>query len=457
MGFVEDAWKAVSGQTARENRERFEQAQRIIETAKEKYEQYQKKLDMSRTHTEKKLGEFGQYRVNCISSDISAYVDVFSSFGNLEYNDNLPALAGFNLPMENRQMLQDLRLTTNNTLDIIKTNTLAAGASALAVIGTYGAGMLIGTTQAGVALSSLAGLTKAKAFIGWLGHGSMLAGGLTFLGLTIIPFNVVSGLINQSKSKEALAEAQKKEAEVNLEIGKMKTAIALCREITNVADDYESFMADFRKLFQPLIQKMNEIRERESRNPLTQEKGYVDFQTLPDNEKKAIHLSWIMVQIYNKLLKTPLMSENDTVSPEATKMLASAREQQLSLLPGLVDLSNDGCVEIPEIREQPIWLWLKRKLTASNWIIAFALIAICALSAFWDAFDKWIPNRNVIGFAIGLGLSGALICPALTQRREKQSIFGKNKERRKRSLLLLLQLVIAAAEIAGTYLFFGRG
>ena len=74
------------------------EAQRIIETAKEKYERYQKKLEMSRTHTEKKLGEFGQYRVNCISSDISAYVDVFSSFGNLEYNDNLPALAGFNLP-----------------------------------------------------------------------------------------------------------------------------------------------------------------------------------------------------------------------------------------------------------------------------------------------------------------------------------------------------------------------
>lgn len=30
MGFAEDAWKAVSGQTARENRERFEQARAII-------------------------------------------------------------------------------------------------------------------------------------------------------------------------------------------------------------------------------------------------------------------------------------------------------------------------------------------------------------------------------------------------------------------------------------------
>ena len=450
-------WDLVSGNVKRESQERLEEANRIVESVKNRYEKTQAHLEAVKKSTEAGLNSFGQYQLQCLSSDIKDYADTWSSFTNLQQGSNLPALAEFNLPMNNQAFLSEIKLSSYNAFEIITMNALPAGAGALAAVGAYGCGMLIGTTEAGVALSALTGIAKGKAFLAWLGGGSMISGAFVLAGIAFIPFNVIGGLIMESKSKAKLAEARKIEAQVEEQIQLMKTGIAFCNKITNLKEHYMSFLQDFLKLFKPVLYKLKDIRDREQSLGHVDQMGKIDYMSLPEDERKTLHISWLMVQIYNSLLKKPLLNDKEEISEEAVKLLDSAKDQQRELLPSLIELADNGTVDIRFIKTKRIWNYTDKCLRTINWIISILLIAVAFGAFFWKGFDIWLPARNKILFSAGLLISGLIGLPYWTWEREKEFEIGKISQKQRMTIKDCVQLLLMAGIAILTYILFGKG
>ena len=93
MGFFRRGWDLATGKVAKENKERFEEAQQIVESAKERYEHAVERFEAVKKNTKESLRVFGQYQLECLSSDIKSYVNSYSHFANLEYSSNLPIVA----------------------------------------------------------------------------------------------------------------------------------------------------------------------------------------------------------------------------------------------------------------------------------------------------------------------------------------------------------------------------
>lgn len=455
MGFFRRGWDLATGKVAKENKERFEEAQQIVESAKERYEHAVERFEAVKKNTEESLRVFGQYQLECLSSDIKSYVNSYSHFANLEYSSNLPIVADYNLPMSSPQFVRELSLSSENAFDIVKTNALSVGAGALTAVGVYGCGMLAGTTQAGVALSSLAGLTKGKAFLTWLGHGSMMGGALTIAGAVIIPFNIVSGLINEAKSKERLAEAMSIKAKVDQQIEELKTGISFCKKLIQLVTDYRDFLQEFAKLFRPMVKKLQEIEARELSGIDSLVVGMVDFQSLPDEEKKALHLSWLMVQIYNKILKTPLLNNQEDIAEEAQSTLASARATQKQLLPGLIELADNGTVDIAFAKETKLSRIIEKLFIITNWSMT-AIAFLCVIYSFVvEDFDSLLPNRNRYFFAIGMVVAGIIGCPLLTRQKERDFVIGSMGQKKEHAIKLSIQCFFSVAVIIATFYLYG--
>lgn len=454
MGFLQRGWDLVSGKIARDSKERFEEAQRIVEEAKSRYESTVERFNSVRERTVTALEAYGKYQLECLTSDIKGYVGSYSHFANLEYRSDLLIVADFNLPMNSAPFVQELSLSSRSAFDV-KAGLLSAGAGAITAVGVFGCG-IIGTTKAGVALSALSGFAKGKAVLTWLGHGSMIGGGFMLAGALIVPFSVISGLINEAKSKEQLAEAENIRAKVSQQVKSLEAGISFCKKLIRLVDDYQEFLSDFAQLFRPMVKKLQEIEERELGGEHTTETGMIDFQSLPEDEKKALHLSWLMVQIYNKLLKTPLLNEEE-IAAEAQTALASARSTQKQLLPGLIELADNGTVDIAFVKETRASRVMENLFTVVNWIIISAAL-LCAICSFViDQFDDLLPGRNQLLFAGGMLVASVIACPLLKRPKEKDFVIGKMGQKKKHAIQLVIRMFIALAVIVVPFIYFGRG
>ena len=118
MGALQRGWDLVSGKVARESKERFEEAQRIVDNAKERYERTVEHFEAASQQARVIADAYGEYRVECMTSDIRGYVSAYSRFANLEYSSDLPAVVDYNLPMNNTRFVEELSLSSRSAFEI---------------------------------------------------------------------------------------------------------------------------------------------------------------------------------------------------------------------------------------------------------------------------------------------------------------------------------------------------
>ena len=128
----------------------------------------------------------------------------------------------------------------------------------------------------------------------------------------------------------------------------------------------------------------------------------IDFQSLPEEEKRALHLSWLMVQIYNKLLKTPFLTDKEEIAAEAREALESARTTQKQLLPGLIELADNGTVDIAFVKATKASRVAEKVFTITNWIITAVALLLGITSFTIDQVNDLLPGRNRVLFAGGM-------------------------------------------------------
>ena len=298
------------------------EAQNIYNTAKDNFEKQQKA-------TSRSLERLGRIKIEMWSDDMSSFVDTFNSFKNIEMRElefQDLSFQGQNEPPA--EMLSNITSATMTAREITQTGLVALGSGALVGIASYGGAMMFAHASTGTAIAALSGVAKTNATLAFFGGGTLKAGGLgvaggklVLAGIAIAPILIVGGIITAVKSKAKLAEAKKVHEEAENAAAQMETVTTGMKGIQQVSDNYSNFMRKFSGRFRPFIEELQAISQDYSKDA----DGKVDFDSLSEVEQKTVHIAWLLGQLFYKALDVPILTDQGTVSGDATHLLTVAK------------------------------------------------------------------------------------------------------------------------------------
>jgi len=212
-----------------EGLELMEEADNIVNKAKEEYErEHEKTARMIEEFVNNTLARVGELRMKANElrvSSIQTMSEVIKSLKvrELKTEDAKPIL------IIDKEVSKELPKLVEN-LELLKDFVSAGGASALAYLAATGIATKIGVASTGTAIATLSGAAAKNALLAWFGGGSIAAGGggialgtAILGGLVVAPVVAIGGFGLKKRGEKALTEAKKIQAE--LSAGKEKLRI----------------------------------------------------------------------------------------------------------------------------------------------------------------------------------------------------------------------------------------
>lgn len=209
-------------------------AEDIGSRAERKHRNKLKEVDEARQNTNNELARLGKLKIDIFSNQIKHVVDVVEK--------SKAKLQGFNEAVIVEQIPQLANIVTNS-LELEKGLASGLASGVLVGMGAYGSVGMLATASTGTAISTLSG---AAATLAWLGGGSLAAGGFGMAGGTLVlggivtaPALAVMGFMAASKAEEALTEATKYSANIDLKVAKLDTVITVLEGINKSAKELQ--------------------------------------------------------------------------------------------------------------------------------------------------------------------------------------------------------------------------
>lgn len=220
----------------------FDDAKAIGESARRRYEDAESSLQNSRDKTNSEFEALGKVKVSIFKNQINHLVTVIKKSKNASSK-----LKNFDVSISPNE-LKEMEQLVLTSLEIEKGLGTGAVTGALAAWGAYGSVGLLASASTGAAITGLSGVAATNATLAWLGGGALSTGGfgmaggaLALGGIVLGPALAVGGFMLASKAEEALTQAHKYRAEVDIaiaEIDKMEIVLlalqANAREVSNV-------------------------------------------------------------------------------------------------------------------------------------------------------------------------------------------------------------------------------
>lgn len=324
-------------------------AKEIIEKAERKYNRAKDSLEEQRNVTSYDLERLGETKLYSWSNDIGRFISVFKQFKKVEIEGNPNLNEKLKMKITDMGSLGKMEVASLKATEVMKAGVSSLGAGALAGIASYGGAMMFASASTGTAIATLSGAAATNATLAWFGGGSLAAGGLGMAGGTAVlggivagPVLAVAGFVMAAKSEENLANAKKTESEVNVAVAKMNTMKEVMEKISDISDDYNSFIIAFSERYQPFIHQINDIYNR----AYNVQKDYffnkvknwlgisfkIDFRKLSVNDQKVLQASWLMTQVLYAVLSAPLLNNNGDVDGNAEQTLIGAKESTQNLI-----------------------------------------------------------------------------------------------------------------------------
>lgn len=208
----------------------IKQARQIARNAQERGQKAEALVGNKKAQTNTKACEYADSIINIQQVTFKRFLDLVSRFG---HNGSLE------LDRILREVDVDPIVINDLKVSAIKAHNVATGALSMgtsAVGAASGTKLLIGlfgTASTGTSISGLSGAAATKATMAWLGGGSIAAGGggvalgtVVLGGLTVAPAALVGGFVLSKRGSEAVVEARSYEADVNIEISRLKAMSA---------------------------------------------------------------------------------------------------------------------------------------------------------------------------------------------------------------------------------------
>ena len=324
-------------------------AKEIVEKAESRYNNAKDLLEEQRCITSNDLDELGETKLYSWSNDIGDFIEVFKKFKKVKIEGNANLNEKLKMQISDMGNLNKMEVASLKATEVVKAGVSSLGAGALAGIASYGGAMMFASASTGTAIASLSGVAATNATLAWFGGGSLAAGGLGMAGGTAVlggivagPVLAVAGFIMAAKSEENLANAKKTASEVNVAVEKMNTMIDFMEKVSDIANDYNAFIGEFSRRYQPVIQHINDIYCRAYEvqkvflgNKIKSCLGIsfkIDFRKLSLEDQKALQASWLMTQVLYAVLSAPLLTQDGNMDSNAHQTLIDAKESTQTML-----------------------------------------------------------------------------------------------------------------------------
>lgn len=324
-------------------------AKELITDAERMYENAKEVLECQRQQTSTDLDNLGKTKLYSYSNDIGKFVGLFKQFKKVELQGNVNVNEKLKLQISNTGDLKNMELASLNATEVVKAGVSSLGAGALAGIASYGGAMMFASASTGTAIATLSGAAATNATLAWFGGGSLAAGGLGMAGGTAVlggivagPVLAVAGFIMAAKSEENLAAAQKTYSEAKLAAEQMDTMTEFMEKVSNLSNNYDSFIVQFSDRYQLFLNELEKMRNRaygkQKRFFVNRLKSFfgikfkIDYTKLSLEEQKILQTSWLMTQVLYAVLSAPLLTQQGDLDNKAYDTLEGAKETIQNLI-----------------------------------------------------------------------------------------------------------------------------
>jgi uncharacterized protein HemX len=315
---VASAYGAKKGKDAYDTKKKAKQTRK---QAKYIFDKAERRLENARESTQEALETLGERKLRAWDEQVGRFVDLFGQLRNVEISD-VPDVESFEGEALAQKELREMEEMSLEATEAVKGGSTAVGSGALAGIASYGGASMAATASTGTAISSLSGAAAQSATLAWFGGGSLAAGGAGVAGGAAVlggigaaPVLAVGGALYSAKQDKNLSKAKEMKAEAKQAAEEMKTAQSVAEGIGDIASQYESFIGQFVKRMDQSLDALESVIE---------ENG-PDYQSMPEEDRRVVHVAVQFTQVLKSLLTTPLLNENGSLAAGAPDALESGR------------------------------------------------------------------------------------------------------------------------------------
>jgi hypothetical protein len=287
----------------------MEEARTIGEEAQKRHDRAVYDSQQKWQTTQKLAEEYGQLQLNVKRLTIGRFIDFIERIGQgASQSDKryLKELEGFSV-----EQIKEYKAAALEAEKFATGGFKALGAAAAAGQGTVGLIGLFGTASTGTAISGLSGIAASNATLAWLGGGSLAAGGggmalgtLVLGGITVGPALLIGGFVLAGQGEKALTQARAYEAEANIKIAEINTAIDFLRQVQRRIIELEDLL---RKLNNRALIGLNELESR----PFDSKRDAKKFQQVI-----------LLIKALAEIMKTPVLDSQGKLNPATAKIKA---------------------------------------------------------------------------------------------------------------------------------------
>lgn len=256
---------------ASDARKKNKEAEKIINRAKEKWEQTKKSLEREESLLKNKLESFGKAKVDIFENLIGDFLRLVKDCANSASSKVSVTKYKYISKKELRKLEKERLETLNIVNNGIEGITKGAGTAG----GIYSLVGMFGSASTGTAISSLGGAAATNSTLAWLGGGSLAAGGGGIaLGTTVLgglfagPAIAIMGLTMDSKAEENLTKAKEFEAEAEKKIEIMKKSIEEIKIVGKYIDESILILNTLKQKYFTIKEILFSKQERVYRNLL---------------------------------------------------------------------------------------------------------------------------------------------------------------------------------------------
>ena len=302
----------------------------LLNSAQYMYNESKSKFEKQKEDTAKELEQLGQVKLDSWANEMNKFTTNFSCFNNLELIQKDTTTLVFNgKEIEPEKMMININQASMNSKEIMKTEAFALGSGALIGIASYGGVALFAKASTGTAIATLNGAAKTNAILSFFGGGAKAVGGLgkiggkfVLAGITVAPVLIVAGLIAGARGKAKLEEAKKIHSEAKDKSEKLNIMTTGMNGIEILSSNYQKFIKNFNQKFQPFIDELEKIKNKYNGT----EDNQIDYNILTLSEKKTLHITWLMAQLYYNILSATIITDDGNKSIDAENTLQQANK-----------------------------------------------------------------------------------------------------------------------------------
>jgi hypothetical protein len=287
---------------------KMNEAKMIGEAAQLRYEKKRRSVENTLKATQALAKEYGKLQILVKLQTIKRFVTFIERMGQRVSQSGDTQTLG-NLEGISLKQVQEYKATVVEATSLLTGGVTAAGAAYAAGSGTVALVGLFGTASTGAAISGLGGAAAWNATLAWLGGGSLAAGGggmalgtLVLGGITIGPALMIGGFALGVQGEEALTEACRYHAQVNVEIAKLEA--------------FEAFLKQVQRQIRELMSLINILNDKAV-------KSLAELEATPfelERDAKKFQQTALLVKALSEIMKTPVLSTGGSLNPSAATL-----------------------------------------------------------------------------------------------------------------------------------------